>query len=83
MEKEKEKENDWDLFIDLEKEPNNKKIEYLSQWNKVAFKRKVHYHYTIEICSNNELEHDFFKNRQIKEKNKYLDKMMNYKLKTK
>jgi len=94
MEKEKEKENDWDLFIDLEEGPNiisnksnilvdNKIIEYLPHWNKLTIKRKIYYHYTIENCNNDACENDFFKNKYIKEKNKYLDKMMNYRLKTK
>jgi len=84
-------ENDWNLFIDLEDDKsdksnilvNNQKIEYLPHWNKVIWKRKIYYHYTIETFNNDAWENDFFKNKHIKEKNKYLDKMMNYRLKSK
>jgi len=55
---------------------------YPSQLNKIIVKQNFYYHYTIEKY-NDDCENDFFKNRQIKEQNKYLGKMMNYKLKTK
>ena len=87
-------EDDWDLFIDLDIELYNKdkdkdkdknnisdnNYSFPLHWNKVRIKRRFFYFYTVEKCNHQENETDFFKNRQIKEKNKYLDKFNCYKL---
>lgn len=86
-------EDDWDLFIDLDIElydkdknkDNDKNINdnNYSYWNIVRLKRNIYYFYTLEKSNHLENESDFFKYRQIKEKNKYLDKFHCYKLQIK
>lgn len=87
-------ENDWDLYIDLDKyvykleenkdnKENKENYHILSQLNKnnKPGLRKVHYLYTIieEKEYDNE---DFFKKSPIAEKNKYANYFSQYKLKT-
>jgi len=63
--------DDWSLFIELEKEKNNSLQNYK--------KCKSKYSYTIDKIK--EEETDFFKKSQIKEKNMYLNSYNQYKLK--
>ena len=63
--------DDWNLFIELEKEENKSLQNYK--------KCKSKYSYTIDKIK--EEESDFFKKSQIKEKNMYINSYNQYKLK--
>jgi len=83
-------EDEWDLFVDLDielynkdKDKNNRNDNNYSYWNIIRLKRNIYYFYTVEKNNHLENENDFFKHRQIKEKNKYLDKFHCYKLQVK
>ena len=87
-------ENEWDLYIDLDKYVYKLEENKDNKGNKSNFKnspplnkdkkpglRKVHYLYTIIEEKEYESE-DFFKNSPIAEKNKYANYFSQYKLKT-
>lgn len=92
-------EDNWDLFIDLDIELNDKDKNInkdknkdndknindnnYSYWNTLRIKRRFFYFYIVEKCNHQENETDFFKHKQIQEKNKYLDKFNCYKLQIK
>jgi hypothetical protein len=81
-------ENDWDLYIDLDKyvfkledKKENTNIPFLC--NKVFKKsnlRKINYLYTI-VEEEEKDSYDFFKHSPILEKNKYANSFSQYKLK--
>lgn len=60
--------NDWNLFIDLEKEKEKN----------IKKKSKITFHYTKD--ERKEEEMDFFKKSPIKEKNIYINSFNQYKL---
>jgi len=75
-------ENDWNLFIDLEKEDNKlqkKNHTYINQTNINKNINNTKYNYVIE--EKKEEETDFFKKSPLKEKNKYANSFNQYKLK--
>lgn len=78
--------NEWDLFIDLEKyiyKVDEKENKMPFQWKKVnkkPFLRTGKYLFTIVEENEYEID-DYFKNSPIAENNKYINQFSQYKLK--
>ena len=67
--------NNWNLFIDLEKEKEKEKENNVKSIKKNG---KITFHYTKDEIKEEEM--DFFKKSPIKEKNIYINSFNHYKL---